>query len=191
MRQKIDAGSALAALGAALLLVSLFVRWFDPGGTAWQVFEVVDLVLAGIALAALMGTLARSDPAGEPPRWLLGVSAAALAVVAVQLIDPPPSARGSDIATGAWLALAATAVMAIGAGLSRSSVSIIVDVRQRDRRRRVPAVDRRADVAAGPAPAPAPAPELPGDVVSAPSFADDPGRTQPMSALPHEGEERA
>jgi hypothetical protein len=54
-------------------------------------------------------------------------------------------------------------------------------------------VDRRADEAAGPAPAPAPAPapELPGDVVSSPSFADDPGRTQPMSALPHEGEERA
>jgi hypothetical protein len=188
MRQKIDAGSALAALGAALLLVSLFIRWFDPGGTAWQVFEIVDLVLAGTALAVLVGTFGRSDPAGEPPRWLLGVSAAALAVVAVQLIDPPPVARGGDIATGAWLALAGTAVMAIGAGLSRSSVSITVDVRQRDRRRRVPAVDRRADAVAGPAPSPAP--ELPGDVGSEPSFVDDPGRTQPMSALPHEGEER-
>jgi hypothetical protein len=189
MRQKIDAGSALAALGAALLLVSLFIRWFKPGGTAWQVFEIVDLVLAGLALAVLAGTLGRTEPAGEPPRWLLGASVAALAVVAVQVIDPPPSARGSDIATGAWLALAATALMAIGAGLSRSSVSITVDVRQRDRRRRVSAVDRRADAGGGPAPAPTT--EVPRGGVSAPDVADDTGRTQPMSALPGEHEERA
>jgi hypothetical protein len=178
MRQKIDAGSALAALGAALLLVSLFIRWFDPGGTAWQVFEIVDLVLAGIAVAVLAGTLGRFDPAGEPPRWLLGVSAAALAVVAVQLIDQPPAARGSAIATGGWLALAATAVMAIGAGLSRSSVSITVDVRQRDLRRRVPALDRRADVPAGPATGR----EARG-VAGVPPAVEDTERTQPMSAL--------
>jgi hypothetical protein len=186
MRQKIDAGSALAALGSALLLVSLFIRWFDPGGTAWQVFEIVDLVLAGIALAVLAGTLGRFDPAGEPPRWLLGASAAAMAVVAVQLIDQPPAARGSAIATGAWLALAATVVMAIGAGLSRSSVSITVDVRQRDLRRRVPALDRRADGPVGSGNGP----EARG-VSPAPAVAEDPDRTQPMSALREERGERA
>jgi peptidoglycan/LPS O-acetylase OafA/YrhL len=185
MRQKIDAGSALAALGAALLLVSLFIRWFNPGGTAWQVFELVDLVLAGIALAVLAGTLGRFDPSGERPRWLLGVSAAALAIVAVQLIDQPPAARGSTIATGAWLALAATAVMAIGAGLSRSSVSITVDVRQRDLRRRVPAVDRRGASPADPATGPQPRRAAP-----APSLIEDTDRTQPMSALADEDEER-
>jgi hypothetical protein len=190
MRQKIDAGSALAALGAALLLVSLFIRWFDPGGTAWQVFEIADLVLAGIALAVLVVTLGRQDPAGDSPPWLLGLSAAALAVVAVQLIDQPPAARGSSIATGAWLALAATAVMAIGAGLSRSSVSITVDVRQRDLRRRVPAVDRRADAAASSATS-ATAPESAAGMGSASGAIEDPGRTQPMSALPDRDEERA
>jgi peptidoglycan/LPS O-acetylase OafA/YrhL len=188
MRQKIDAGSALAAVGAALLLVSLFIRWFDPGGTAWQVFEIVDLVLAGIALAVLAGTLGRTDPGGEPPGWLLGLCAAALAVVAVQLIDPPPAARGSATATGAWLALGATALMAIGAALSRSSVSITVDVRQRDRRRRVPAVDRRADAPTGSTTVPAP--ESPG-VAPAARAVEDPDRTQPMSALPEQDEDRA
>ena len=185
MRQKIDAGSALAALGAALLLVSLFIRWFDPGGTAWQVFEIVDLVLAASAVGVLAGTLGRSDPAGEPPPWLLGVCTAALAVVAVQLIDQPPTAHGSHIATGGWLALAATVVMTLGAGLSRSSVSVTVDVRQRDRRRRVPAVDRRAG---------APAVSITGfeTTRAAPMSApiEDPDRTQPMSARPGGDEER-
>ena len=62
MPRRIDAGPALAALGAALLLFSLFLAWFD-GRDGWRVFEALDLVLAGLALTALnrLRALAR-DP---------------------------------------------------------------------------------------------------------------------------------
>ena len=46
MRERFDAGTGLVALGAVLLLVSLFVDWYDPSGTAWSVFEFVDILLA-------------------------------------------------------------------------------------------------------------------------------------------------
>ena len=39
MRERFDAGTGLVALGAVLLLVSLFVDWYDPSGDAWAVFE--------------------------------------------------------------------------------------------------------------------------------------------------------
>ena len=50
MRQRFDAGNALVAVGAVVLLVSLFLDWFGPpdGGTgvsAWTTFEVLDLLL--------------------------------------------------------------------------------------------------------------------------------------------------
>ena len=81
----------------------------------------------------------------------------------VQLIDPPPVVRDSDLATGAWLALAATATMALGAILGAASISVTVDVRGRERRRRTAAIDAR-ESAAEAAAAPAVEPE------------DDPGR---------------
>jgi hypothetical protein len=196
MRQKIDAGSALATIGAALLLVSLFVRWWSPGGTAWQVFETLDLLLVAIAVlvaAATLGPLAA--PGGRAPAWAFWLALASLGVVGVELVDPPPAARGSDLATGAWMGLAATALMAAGTLLSRSSIHVTVDVRERDRRRRVAAVDHRGRAGAAavrtPQPAHAP-PEAETRVASASGAVEDDGdRTQPMSALPDADEERA
>jgi hypothetical protein len=49
----------------------------------------------------------------------------------------------SDLQTGAWLALAATAVMAVGSLLGAASISVTVDVRGRERRRRAAAIDAR------------------------------------------------
>ena len=50
--QRGDAGAILLGLGALLLFISLFLHWYQPGRSAWAVFEVWDLVLAGLALAA-------------------------------------------------------------------------------------------------------------------------------------------
>ena len=65
----------------------------------------------------------------------------------MQLIDPPPVVSDSDLATGAWLALAATAIMAGGAILGAASISVTVDVRGRERRRRTAAIDARESAA--------------------------------------------
>ena len=162
MRERFDAGTGLVAVGAVLLLVSLFIRWYDPGGDAWAVFESLDLVLAGVAVCGLLAVAPRFGTGGLG-RALPLISVAAFAVVVVQLIDPPPVVSDSDLATGAWLALAATATMALGAILGAASISVTVDVRGRERRRRTAAIDAR-ESAAEAAAAPSVEPE------------DDPGR---------------
>ncbi|MEY2534545.1 MAG: hypothetical protein QOF29_2455 [bacterium] len=145
MRERFDAGTGLVALGAVLLLISLFVDWFDPSGDAWAVFELADVVLAACALAGLVAIIPRYTGLG---RAVPAIAFAALVIVAVQLVDPPPSARGDRIDAGAWLALGATLLMAAGAALSAASISITVDVRGRERRRRTAAIDAREAAAA-------------------------------------------
>ena len=140
MRERFDAGTGLVALGAVVLLVSLFVDWYSPSGDAWAVFEVIDVLLAAAAAAALAAVVPRY--AGLQ-RALPAIAFGALFVVVVQIVDAPPSARGDQIEAGAWLALAATALMAAGATLSAASISVTVDVRGRDRRRRSAAIDAR------------------------------------------------
>ena len=108
MRERFDAGTGLVAVGAVLLLVSLFIDWYDPGGDAWAVFESLDLVLAGAAVCGLLAVAPRFGTGGLG-RALPLITAIAFAIVVVQLIDPPPVVSHSDLATGAWLALAATA----------------------------------------------------------------------------------
>ena len=157
MRERFDAGTGLVAVGAVLLLVSLFIRWYDPGGDAWAVFEALDLVLAGAAVCGLLAVAPRFGTGGLG-RALPVISVAAFAVVLVQIIDPPLVVRHSDLATGAWLALAATATMALGAILGAASISVTVDVRGRERRRRTAAIDAR-ERAAEAAEAPAVEPE--------------------------------
>ena len=146
MRERFDAGTGLVAVGAVLLLVSLFIDWYDPGGDAWAVFESLDLVLAGAAVCGLLAVAPRFG-AGGLGRALPLITAIAFAIVVVQLFDPPAIVSDSDLATGAWLALAATAIMAGGALLGAASISVTVDVRGRERRRRTAAIDARESAA--------------------------------------------
>ncbi len=153
MRERFDAGTGLVAVGAVLLLVSLFIDWYHPGGDAWAVFESLDVLLAGAAVCGLLAVAPRFGTGGLG-RALPLISAIAFAVVLVQLIDPAPVVRDSDLATGAWLALAATAIMTLGAILGAASISVTVDVRGRERRRRTAAIDARergAEAAEAPA----------------------------------------
>ena len=146
MRERFDAGTGLVAVGAVLLLVSLFIDWYHPGGDAWAVFESLDLVLAGAAVCGLLSVAPRFGTGGLG-RALPLISAIAFAVVVVQLFDPPPLVSDSSLATGAWLALAATVTMAGGAVLGAASISVTVDVRGRERRRRTAAIDAREGAA--------------------------------------------
>ncbi len=167
MPQRIDAGPALAALGALLLAVSLFLDWFELGGasvTGWGAFEALDLLLFGLALAALALAATRigADGAGDA-RLLPALGAVAVFVVAVQVLDPPPAVddAGADVAEGAWLALAGGLLLALGGLLAAASISVVVTVAGRDTRRRVPAVDRRRRRPAAEAAAERPAGERP------------------------------
>lgn len=145
MTRRLEAGPLLLSLGALLLLVSLFLAWYDADISAWEAFEVWDVVLFVLALgsiAAGLGLLV--DEIDVVDRSFLPAAVAAVAViVASQILDPPPAAAGQDPDLGAWLALAATLVMCAGAVLTFGRVHVAFTVEARERRRHVAAVDAR------------------------------------------------
>jgi hypothetical protein len=180
MRQRIDLGAGLVALGAVGLLISLFLDWYSPSITAWDAFEIVDWGLAFCAVAALTAVgIALRDATTAPP-WLAGVILAALVLVASQIIDPPPAAHGAGRAAGAWVALGGVALMVLANALTAASISVTVDVRGRERRRRVAAVDRRESAAAAPPPPPPPPPAASRPAPAAAPRRRDPERTEAM-----------
>jgi hypothetical protein len=143
MPRRFELGPILVVAAALLLLVSLFLDWYG-GITAWKAFELVDLLLALLALAA-MGVAAATivpDLPGER-RWLPWIVSAAVILVAMSIINPPPAAIGRRIDTGAWVAFGASLGMLLGAVLTLSRVSFAIDVQGRDLRQRVAAVDVR------------------------------------------------
>jgi len=146
MTRRIEAGPVLVALGALLLLVSIFLDWYEPGVTAWEAFEFLDLLLAVLAIAALAAAAGAMRPEATvvERHWLPAIAAAITVVVASQILDRPPSVDG-DPATGAWLALGAALLMCLGTLLTLGRVSFALTVEGRDTRRRVSAVDHRAD----------------------------------------------
>jgi peptidoglycan/LPS O-acetylase OafA/YrhL len=154
MPERINGGQALVAIGAIALIVSLFLSWYEPGRSAWTVFEVWDIVLAAIGIAALAAILParRTDVRDEPvvpERWLPALAGAALVIVVVSLINHPPAARGSSSEIGAWLALAAVVVLSAGAILSRARISLVISLRSSE------------PTSAEPPPPPSPEPEPP------------------------------
>jgi hypothetical protein len=133
MARRLNAGEILSALGATLLLVSLFVDWYEPGLSSWTVFELIDITLAAIAVGTLVSTV--GDWLGRPvsvagERTLAFLAAGALIIVAASLIDPPPAALESTPEAGGWLALAGTIVMLAGALLRDVRLSIVIAPRE-------------------------------------------------------------
>jgi hypothetical protein len=138
MPHRLDAGGVLAAIGGLALLVALFLDWY-PSASAWTTFELVDIVLAALALAAIIVTLPVRRP-GEPAavglvpdRWLPLIAGGALVIVAVSLINDPPAARGSSPEVGAWIALAGALLMTAGAVLARARISLVISMRSAER----------------------------------------------------------
>jgi hypothetical protein len=144
MIRRIEMGPVLVALSALLLLVSLFLDWYGPL-TAWDAFEVVDLLLAALAVAALVASIGTllPDLAFVERRWLPPIVLAIAVLIAGEIIDPPPAAADLAADEGAWIGFAAAIAMLIGAVLSVGRVSLSVSVEGRDTRERVAAVDER------------------------------------------------
>jgi hypothetical protein len=141
--RRFDIGPLLLALGAILLLVGLFLDWYG-GATAWDVFEVTDVLLAALAVAALVSAAGLLTDGEYVDRralpWIVG---AAFVLVTAELINPPPTVAVTRLGAGAWMAFAAACVMVVGAVLTVARVSFAVSVEGRDVKRRVAAVDHR------------------------------------------------
>lgn len=191
MSRKIDARELLAALGGLLVLISLFLDWFEVRGltiTGWRAFEALDLVLAALAIAAIAtGAAALGAAAALNARALLPLGLALVLIVGIQLVSPPPVAWDADPSTGAWMALAGALLVLIGGALSAARIDITVNVGARDTRRRVSAVDRRPTAEPKPDPAETPGrTATPGDEPPARrSLLDepDPDATQPFKPI--------
>jgi hypothetical protein len=141
-RRGIDGGRIVSALGAVLLLVSLFLEWYGFGNgpdadgfSAWTAFELVDLILALLAIAAIAAAFEFEfrGTTRLPEKTGAAAGAAALLLVAVSIINEPPAAQGFDsqLELGAWLGLAGAAVMCAGALLSFNRISLVVTPRDR------------------------------------------------------------
>ena len=135
----------IAAAGAVLLIVSLFLDWYDEF-SAFTVFEVLDLVLVALALATLVALaeaigLVRATPLRGGAS--LPIGAAALVIVASQLINHPPAGTDRDVSIGLWLGLGGAALMVVGSVLATQRISLAVDVERRERRRSAPPASSR------------------------------------------------
>src|SRR3954451_10655074 len=146
MTRRFEVGPILVALAAIVLLVSLFLDWYGPL-TAWDVFEVVEVILGALAVIAFVIAVGQIVPDVDyaDRRWLPAVVLAIAVLVAAEIINPPPAAGGQDPASGAWIAFAAAVVMFIGAVLTVGRVRFAVSVEGRQVRERVPFVDNRQD----------------------------------------------
>ena len=148
MPRRLEAGPLLVMLGALLLLVASSCPGSRESSTAWDVFEVWDLVLsafASAAIAAAIGLLTRTSTLVDR-RWLPATVPAAVVVVAAsQILDPPPAATGQDPRHRRLAGAGRRGVMCAGAVLTFSRVRLALTVEGRDQRRHVPAVDARGD----------------------------------------------
>lgn len=127
-----EPGAFLVVVGAVLLFVSLFLSWYQPGRSAWTVFEVWDLVLAAVSVAAIVAAAGRLGLARpRPDSWLILASGIAFVVVVASLINHPPAAIGLAPMGGIWLALGASILMAIGTAISVARVSVAIKLADR------------------------------------------------------------
>jgi hypothetical protein len=161
MPERINAGQLMVMVGAAALLVSLFIDWYEPGLTGWEAFEIGDILLAGLAIAALAVALPMKLPGGPTAqralteqRSLPWIGFAALVFVCVTLVNDPPAARDRPLELGAWLGLIGALLIAGGGLLSRARISVVISPRPSERR------------TAGGVPSPAERVESQGPVVS-------------------------
>jgi ABC-type transport system involved in cytochrome c biogenesis permease subunit len=119
---RLRAGEIVAGLGALLLLVSLFLRWYAPGGEGWgslgwlALVPVVLAIAAGLAL--VVATLTERDSAAIPVA--IGVATvpwALLAVLAilVRLVAQPGPNAETLVRWPAWMGLAGAVAILVGA----------------------------------------------------------------------------
>jgi hypothetical protein len=111
-------GHILIAAGGVLLALFTFLSWFGPGDvSAWEVFNIVDVVIflgalvaAGIAAANLAGAAANLPPqVTSVQRWLGAVPALLAIAFIIEIV-----AGDGEIEFGGFLSLIAALVLLAG-----------------------------------------------------------------------------
>jgi hypothetical protein len=145
---RVSLGEMLAAAGGLVLLVCMFLPWFDGSlsragrptvsevSTGWEayggVFDVLIVVLALVPVAIAIrraGAAVSSRLPLEQGALVLGAGALLIVIVAVRLLDPPDVLEvplpGLDMDStrkpAAFLALLAAAAVAFGGYVQRAT----------------------------------------------------------------------
>jgi len=119
--RRLRAGELLASVGAACVIVSLFVPAYEsPTGRldAWDTFGpgVALLIIAAItALVLVVGSIAERSTAVPVAAavWSVPFGLAAVIAALVRVLERPDHA--TSLAAGAWLALAGALAILLGA----------------------------------------------------------------------------
>jgi hypothetical protein len=133
-RGRLPVGPLVAAVGAVLLIVSLFLDWYEVDLEGFTVFEVLDLLLVLMALltiASLAGGLGLVRPAPSPV-LSLAVALFTIFVVLSQVLNDPPAVANSDAGKeiGIWLGLGGAVLMGAGSVLAFARISLTFERRQ-------------------------------------------------------------
>ena len=103
----------IAAGGGLLLFISLFLDWFDVLGSAWEFMDIVDVLLALLALTAVaIGAMLATGSAVNLPRTpgsiVTTAGIVAFTVVATFVLE------GDEHSFGIFLALIGAIAMIVG-----------------------------------------------------------------------------
>ncbi len=114
--RRLRAGEWIAGVAGLVLLVSLFLSWYD-GQTGWESLGILDVILALVALDAIalpIVTAAYRVPALPLAHQSLTVLIAAVAVLLVlgRVLNIPDWADARE--GGLWLGLLATLGVVVG-----------------------------------------------------------------------------
>jgi hypothetical protein len=122
--RRVRLGEIVAGAAAAVLLVAMFLDWYGVRGrreaiSAWEAFGVVDVLLALVALlgiALLVTQLVGRGPALPVALGVIGSTLGLVAtlLVAYRLLNQPGPNDVIEVDAGAWLGLAATALVFLG-----------------------------------------------------------------------------
>src|SRR5688572_4125469 len=123
----------VAAAGGLALLAAMFLHWYGipvevlaTGGpsrrvefTAWQAFDVLDVLLtllAFVPLALLVAQATRESPAFPVLFSVLTIVAGALAALLIlyRIVNQPGPNATVEVEAGAWLGLLAALIAAAG-----------------------------------------------------------------------------
>ena len=115
-------GEWIAGAGGVALIAALFLHWYGSGpfeATAWQALDVLDVVLALLALVPLALVLTqatRRSPSIPVALSVFTTIAGTLAALLIlyRIVNQPGPNELVDVQVGAWLGLVASLVIAGG-----------------------------------------------------------------------------
>lgn len=137
---RLSMGEKIAGASAILLFIFMFFDWYSvevsvsggsfaasasEGGSAWQAFSVIDLILLLVVIVTVAGVLIRLTDADIEPPFPMNALVAVLGGLAVllilyRIIDPPSVGSFPGVSVdvsptvGAFLGLIASAGIAFG-----------------------------------------------------------------------------